>query len=231
MQVRHLWATPVAQDIVVLPDEIRRQLINVLQRKEAEREKISEASPEFHRFMTSKKFYASTHYNIFAEAAEHPERDAILAFESISIGLFRRYLADAYQIPEDDVVEVSGRCFGNVQTPGGRTFPHYHQSSDVVLVHYLDVGHGTDLQANLTPRHGTHALLLLDPRGSPNFPWWQKVESIIPKQGLTIIHPAYLWHETNVWRGAGTRVCIVVNFQIIKPGYLDLHRPLQISAI
>jgi len=96
-----------------------------------------------------------------------------------------------------------------------------------VLVHYLELGQSRDEEANLTPRHGTHALLLLDPRGTPNYPWWEKVESITPRQGLTVIHPAYLWHETNVWRGTTTRVCIVVNFQVIRPGYLSLHRPLR----
>ena len=231
MQLRHLWPTPIAQDMLVLPEDMRSQLIAVLLRKEADREKIRDTSPDFHRFMTSKKFYASTHYNLFAEADDHPERDAILAFQNMAVGLLRSYLKEAYQIPEEETVEVSGRCFGNVQSSGARTFPHYHQASDVVLIHYLDVGHGADAEANVTPRHGNHALLLLDPRGAPNFPWWEKVESIVPRHGLTIIHPAYLWHETNVWRGAGTRVCIVVNFQIIKPGYLELHRPLQISAI
>ena len=79
MQLRHLWPTPIAQDMLVLPEGMRRQLIAVLLRKEADREKIRDTSPDFHRFMTSKKFYASTHYNLFAEADNHPERDAILA--------------------------------------------------------------------------------------------------------------------------------------------------------
>ena len=229
MQIRQLWPTPVGQQMVFLPDDMRNQLIAVLLRKEAARERISETSPEFNRFMTSKRFYASTHYNLFAEAEEHPERDAIREFERLACGLFRDYLRRAYEIGDDQEVEFSGRCFGNVQSSGGRTFPHYHQSCDGVLVHYLDVGDGQDDQANITRRHGTHALLLLDPRGTPNYPWWEKVDSITPHRGLTVIHPAYVWHETNVWRGSGTRVCIVVNFQIVKPGYMELHRPLRAS--
>jgi hypothetical protein len=227
MKIEQLWPTPVGRMDIFLPDEMRRQLVEVLIRKDAEREKIAEHSPDFHRFMMSKQFFTGTHYNLFAEADELPERDAVIAFEKIACEAFRRYLREAYDIGDADRVRLAGRCFGNVQLTGARTFPHYHQSCDGVLIHYLDVGDGRDPDANLSPRHGTHALLLLDPRGSPNYPWWEKVHSIAPHRGLTLIHPAYLWHETNVWRGAGTRVCIVVNFQVVRPGYLELHREMR----
>ena len=130
MQLRHLWPTPIAQDMLVLPEDMRIGLINVLLRKEADREKIRDTSPDFHRFMTSKKFYASTHYNLFAEADDHPERDAILAFQNMAVGLLRSYLKQAYQISEEETVEVSGRCFGNVQSSGARTF---HRSFGRIL--------------------------------------------------------------------------------------------------
>ena len=52
MQLRHLWPTPIAQDMLVLPEDMRSQLVNVLLRKETDREKIRETSPDFHRFMT-----------------------------------------------------------------------------------------------------------------------------------------------------------------------------------
>ena len=229
MELRNLWPTPVASEHIALPDAMREELIAVLIRKEAEVKSQAslEADPDFQRFMTSKKFYASTHYNLFAEAGEHPEQAAILAFEQLACVKVRQYLAAAYGIAHDQGVELAGRCFGNVQQPGARTFPHYHQSCDLVLVHYLDVGDGRDPDSTLSARHGTHALLLLDPRGTPNYPWWEKVDSITPRQGLTLIHPAYLWHETNVWRGTATRVCIVVNFQVVKPGYQSLHQPLR----
>jgi len=227
MEIRNLWPTPVATEHIALPEAMRQGLITVLVRRESESQETLEADPDFHRFMTSKKFYASTHYNLFAEADRHPESKAILAFEQVACNRFRHYLDAAYGMGADQDVELSGRCFGNVQQPGARTFPHYHQSSDGVMVHYLDVGDGRDPDAHRSKRHGTHALLLLDPRGTPNFPWWEKIDSITPRQGLTVIHPANVWHETNVWRGTGTRVCIVVNFQIIKPGYQSLHQPLR----
>jgi len=224
MEIRYLWPTPVAQKMVFLDEPVRRDLISVLLRKDVERHKIGITSPEFEAFMTSKRFYASSHYNLFAEADTHPEHAAIKTFERLAYDLFRDYLHRAFDIGNEQTVEVAGRCFGNVQASGDRTFPHYHQSCDAVLVHYLDVGDGEPEPPSTTARRGTHALLLLDPRGAPNFPWWEKVSSITPHRGLTIIHPAHVWHETNVWRGEGSRVCIVVNFQVLKPGYLDLHR-------
>lgn len=227
MNVEALWPTPVGRMDIVLPEDMRRQLIDVLIRKDAERETIADRSPEFHRFMMSKRFYAGTHYNLFTDADDLPERDAIIGFERIACKAYRDYLKVAYGLELADQVRLSGRCFGNVQQPGARTFPHYHQTCDGVLVHYLEVGDGNDPQAGLSPRHGTHALLLLDPRGAPNYPWWEKVHSISPHQGLTVIHPAYVWHETNVWRGATTRVCIVVNFQVVSPGYAELHREMR----
>ena len=77
------------------------------------------------------------------------------------------------------------------------------------------------------PKRLIHWICNPYPCDTPNFPWWEKIDSITPRQGLTVTHPANAWHETHVWRGTGTRLCIVVNFQIIKPGYQSLHRPLR----
>lgn len=205
---------------------MRQALINVLLRKEEDRHKIAENSPEFHRFMMSKGFYATTHYNLFDEADQHPERDAIIEFERIACQAYREYLRDAYQIEEWDKVRLSGRAFGNVQVPGARTFPHYHQSVDGELIHYLEIDEN-DPDRDLSPRHGSHALLLLDPRGTPNYPYWEKVHSIPPQVGMTVLHPAYVWHETNPYRGTGIRVAMVVNFQVVSHGYVELHKQMR----
>jgi hypothetical protein len=227
MQIRYLWPTSVGLDTRALPEQVREDLIRVLVRKDQERPKVGLDQTNWEKFVQSKKLYSSTHYNLFAEADQHPEVNSIKAFESFSIACLKDYLAEAFGMGAEYEFQFSGRCFGNVQYPGGRTFPHYHQSTDIVLIHYLDVGNGIDPEAMKTQRHGSHALLLLDPRGSPNFPWFEKIESISPHQGMTVLHPGYLWHETNPWREAqGTRVCIVVNFQITSPGYGSLHQPI-----
>ena len=227
MNITQRWATPVAEFDLELPEAMRQQLINVLVHKEEERDKLEENSPEFFRFMQSKRFYASTHYNLFAEAGRHPEKNAIIAFEQIACNAYRDYLRKAYDIEQAAELQISGRCFGNVQSTGARTFPHYHQSVDHLLIHYLDIPDHNDPDLGKSHRHGTHSLLLQDPRGAINYPYWEKIVPIKPYTGKTVLHPAYVWHETNPYRGEGTRVCIVVNFQIISHAYPELHKEMR----
>ncbi len=227
MKITNHWVTPIAEFDLALPQPMRQQLTAVLQRKEADRDKLSESSPDFFRFMQSKQFYASTHYNLFAEANQHPEKNAILSFEMLACNAYRQYLRQALNIEQADELKLVGRCFGNVQTTGGRTFPHYHQSVDHVLIHYLDIPDHNDPELGKSYRHGTHALLLQDPRGAVNYPYWEKVLSIAPYTGKTIIHPAYVWHESNPYRGQGTRICLVVNFQIASHSYIELHKEMR----
>ncbi len=227
MKITNHWVTPIAEFDLALPQPMRQQLMALLQRKEADRDKLSESYPDFFRFMQSKQFYASTHYNLFAEANQHPEKNAILSFELLACNAYRQYLRQALNIEQADELKLVGRCFGNVQTTGGRTFPHYHQSVDHVLIHYLDIPDHNDPELGKSYRHGTHALLLQDPRGAVNYPYWEKVLSIAPYTGKTIIHPAYVWHESNPYRGQGTRMCLVVNFQIASHSYIELHKEMR----
>jgi len=227
MVIAQMWPTPVAQQQIDLPEPMRKALIEVLKRKDAQRGDLAKRAPDFHVFMKDKGFYATSHYNLFDEADAHPEREAILMFERVACLAAREYLAHALELREARDVQLAGRCFGNVQRTGDRTLPHYHQGVDFVLVHYLTVGHGADVEASSTPRNGPHALLLLDPRPVPTFPYWEKVHAIQPRIGLTVLTPGYLWHETNPFRFDGDRVCIVVNFNVITNTYAELHRPMR----
>jgi hypothetical protein len=60
MKITNHWVTPIAEFDLDLPEEMRQQLISVLLRKEEDREKLAENSPDFFKFMQSKRFYAST---------------------------------------------------------------------------------------------------------------------------------------------------------------------------
>ncbi len=227
MTIRHLWTTPVMEEDTPLPEKIRQDLIAAVRRRESARDEVAEKSPGFHEFMKSKKAYAVTPYNLFSDIDQFPEeRESILAFEQFACKMYRRYLREALAVEQADEVKLVGRCFGNVQEPGARTYPHYHQAMDGVLIHYLQIDQ-RDQEAGQTIRHGSHALLLQDPRPAPNYPYWQKLEVIQPYQNLSVIHPAYLWHETNVYRGQGQRICIVVNFQVASHCYVELHAPMR----
>lgn len=227
MRLRNLWPTPVLDFIQPLPPDTRAALIRLLLKKDQEHHKMDETNPDFHAFMRSKGFYSTSHYNLFDETDLHPEGPAILEFEKYACEAFRAYLREAFQIPDANSVKLVGRCFGNVQTTGARTMPHYHQGIDGVLVHYLELGFGDDPEQNKSPRHGSQALLLMDPRPAPTYPYWEKVDSISPQMGLTVITPGYLWHETNPFRHQGIRACLVVNFQVLTNTYGELHRPMR----
>jgi len=227
MQIRKLWSTPIMEGYTPLPEKVRVDLINAIVKREDARSRVAETSPGFHTFMKSKQAYAVTPYNLFNDLDMFPEeRDSILEFERFSCEMYRKYLREALDVEQADEVKLVGRCFGNVQEPGARTYPHYHQAMDGVLIHYLALD-DSDPELGASARHGSHALLLLDPRGTPNYPYWEKVDPIEPFQGMTVVHPAYVWHETNVYRGSTTRVAVVVNFQVASHCYVELQSEMR----
>jgi len=227
--IQQKWATPFLESEITLPQKIREDLIKVLEIKETALAELKESEPEFYGMAEAKGFYATTHYNLFDNPAEHAfAEQSILDFEQIACKLIRYYIRKGWGVQQADDFRIEGRCFGNVQQPGARTYPHYHQDTNGVLVHYLTVGDGNLMEGTYdSPRHGSHKVLFIDPRPAVNYPYWEKVHTVSPKTGLTLIHPNYLWHETNPWLGKGTRVCIVVNFRIMSHGYNELSKQFR----
>lgn len=239
--IDHKWTTPFFEMDHVLPEKMRRDLCKVLEAKELDMKAIKEKEPDFYSIAEAKGFYATTHYNLFAEEDmnEFPEeKQSILDFEKLAMGQIRYYIRKGWGIQQADDMEIEGRCFGNVQKQGdesgARTYPHYHQDINGVLVHYLRMGdEDVSLEDQLTvgvetsARHGSHQVLFQDPRPAIAYPYWEKIYAVSPRVGLTIIHPNYVWHETNPWLGKGTRVVIVVNFRIISHGYNELLIPFR----
>tara|TARA_B100001245_G_scaffold66845_1_gene46608 strand:- start:777 stop:1556 length:780 start_codon:yes stop_codon:yes gene_type:complete len=223
-KIEQKWATPFLESDTKLPHKTRNDLIEVLKLKETALSNLRETNPEFYGMAEAKGFYATTHYNLFDNPDEHAfAKESILEFEKIACTMIRHYIRKGWGIHQADEIELQGRCFGNVQTTGARTYPHYHQDVNGVLVHYLTVGdENLDVDMEKSPRHAKHAVLFQDPRPSISYPYWEKVHAVYPRVGLTIIHPNYLWHETNPWLGQGDRVCIVVNFRIMSHGYNEL---------
>ena len=212
--IQQKWATPFLESEITLPQKIREDLIKVLEIKETALAELKESEPEFYGMAEAKGFYATTHYNLFDNPAEHAfAEQSILYYEQIACQLIRYYIRKGWGVQQADDLRIEGRCFGNVQQPGARTYPHYHQDTNGVLVHYLTVGDGNLMEGTYdSPRHGSHKVLFIDPRPAINYPYWEKVHAVSPRVGLTLIHPNYLWLETNPWLRKGIRVCIVVNF-------------------
>ena len=231
-KIEQRFSTPIMESDTNIPQKMREDLCKVLVEKEEAMSALKQKSPDFYSLAESKGFYATTHYNLFSEneLEKFPdERESILAYKDIAMQQILYYIRKGWGIQQADDMKIEGRCFGNVQEHGGRTYPHYHQDMNGVLVSYLRVGdedidHKEQIYADYgkTSRHSTHQLLFQDPRPSINYPFWEKVISKTPTVGKTIIHPSYLWHETTPWLGKGTRICIVVNFRIMSHGYNEL---------
>lgn len=210
MKIDNLWPTPIGQTEGGISPQATAQLAALIRRREVEKKKVPLGANPFKAFVDDGDFYHSIHYNLFDAPDDLPEREAIREFEAFACRTVRHYLREGFGAVDADTVELSARCFGHSHIHGVRTFPHYHQASDVVLIHYLTVG---------TPMDAPLSLIMLDPRGAPNYPWWGKMHVVNPKSGTTICHPSFLWHETNEWTGESSRELIAVNFKIIGHGH------------
>jgi hypothetical protein len=220
MQVNHLWATPVSESEHHLSPETTTALISLLERRDAFKSKIDLAASPFKEYVDSGDFYNEIHYNLFASPEHEPAKAALLEFERYACKTFREYLQQGFDAKDSDTVELSARCFGHIHRPGMRTFPHYHQASDGVLIHYLKADEQGEGGEPLS-------LILQDPRGAPNYPWQGKMHTINPKTGTTVCHPSYLWHETNEWTGKDIRALIAVNFKVIGHGHENKFQPTK----
>lgn len=230
--IEQKFTTPIMESDTNIPQKMREDLCKVLVEKETAMSHLKTQSPDFYSIAESKGFYATTHYNLFSETEleKFPnERESILGYKDIAMQQILYYIRKGWGIQQADDMKIEGRCFGNVQETGGRTYPHYHQDMNGVLISYLRVGdedidHKEQINTGYgnTPRHSPHLVLFQDPRPSINYPYWEKVISKVPTVGKTIIHPSYLWHETTPWLGKGTRICIVVNFRIMSHGYNEI---------
>jgi len=234
-KVSQRFATPFVEMDTQLPEKMRNDLIKVLELKEMALSEVKKTNPDFYSIAEAKGFYATTHYNLFDNPAEYPfAEQSILNFEQIACQKIRFFIRRGWGVRQADEMKLEGRCFGNVQIPGARTYPHYHQDTNGVLVHYLKIGDGdTDYKEQMmvdsekSPRHPTHNVIFFDSRPAINYPYWEKLYTVNPRVGLTILHPNYVWHETNPWLGKGSRICIVVNFRIISHGYNELSKPFR----
>jgi hypothetical protein len=73
-------------------------------------------------------------------------------------------------------------------------------------------------------------LLLLDTRPNNCIPDDTNRLDVIrldPHNGLTVIHPAYVWHETHTHTKVGDRVLVAINFHIRNRNFDELPTTLD----
>jgi len=254
LEVKHEWTTPIGKMHIYLPELTRQVLINLLTKQ-------NQVTTEHTYDEKSTDALNNTVYNLFDYTKKETttlEISALKEFEKIASKIIRIYINKAWNLNEDEVINV--RAFGNVQRPfTKRTAPHFHHGWDGVFVHYLTIGEefnypgftqeannklhetahkakfgreklDTDDSATMPSDHSGD-LLLLDPRPAIRMPYNNKAKVIKPEPGLTLIHPAYLWHETQTHTKPGIRAAIVINFNIENRNYDILPTPLTQNTL
>ena len=254
LDVTHEWTTPIGKMDIYLP-EIHRQVLIKIMTKQAivftehtynKKNKTAEELKQFNDSVYNLFDYANNDYTPL-------ELSALKEFEKIASKIIRTYINKAWEIDED--VELKVRCFGNVQRSfSRRTSPHFHHGWDGVFVHYLTVGEEfnypgfteemneqlsvtstrakdgreklDNLDVQTSPEAYSGYLLFLDPRPAIRMPYNNKAKTIKPEVGTTLVHPAYLWHETQTHTKPGIRVAIVINFNITNRNYDELPTSL-----
>ena len=255
LKIEDYWKTSIGETNINLSEDLRQSLIKII---------INDGA------------------NIF-EVLNDPNYKGwgnfrhIETFKGIAHELFEDYLLNVYDINSDEIT-IESKAFGNHQMYGGRTYPHYHNDYDVVLVHYLTIGEEFKGTINSTkysdgvylkndfdivplveedkihktepfeerqgyyaiqgdtkfrksklhtinegenyeekfPLQGSGSLIICDPRVGINNLFSNKAIAKKPVKGMTLIHPANLWHESNTFTGNGFRVNIVVMFKVLK---------------
>ena len=231
MEITEHWTTPVGEDEIEIGEEIRKHLIQVA---------IDDGS------------------NVFMRVSDpnDPHADAIREFEKITNKIIRDFITEVYNVENINDVDIEARSFCNLQTYGGRTYPHYHHGFDGVLIYYLTAGNeygvddnnkvcylpedqknyeSTNTNYNPRPGHdftngqvldGSGNLILNDPRPAINYPYCNKAIAWHPVTGTLLLHPACIWHESNSFTGGGIRVSIVINYRILTESNSETVKPL-----
>ena len=234
------WSTSIGQIRFKLPEEMRIGLIKNIA-KHAYQSKYQTSTPDG----ADSEYTSRHHYNMFVDDDKH-----IQQYREITTELIRYYVANSWGVTDVADMKIKAKCFGNIQTWGQRTYPHYHHGFDGVVITYLTVGGEftvdvdcmennnwedfliripapkldvNTLMDKQTPKSpSTHPkdfetqgnMLLLDPRPAISYPYNRKARAIKPEVGLTVLHPGYLWHESNTFTGSGIRVSVIINFNV-----------------
>jgi hypothetical protein len=114
---------------------------------------------------------------------------------------------------DPDSLEIQVNAFPRRFTKGMRARPHTHRGIDYTSVYYLDL-EVTD-KGNDTCDSDDGRLLLLDPiaqrsRGLNH----NMLVSLIPKPRLFVMHPSYVFHESEMYKGNKDRILIVINAKV-----------------
>lgn len=128
--IKQCWTTPIGEIDINLPEDMRIALIEYIASK-------GYCTTMGTHKRTQTREFEENHYNLFDEKDNN---EHIKKFEEYSSELIRYYIANGYNIGNVETFDIDARAFGNMQTAGRRTYPHYHHGFDGVMICYLTVG-------------------------------------------------------------------------------------------
>jgi hypothetical protein len=197
MSLMQLWPTNVWAEYVGIDDDAHNTLHEAVK-------------PYIDKFNGTPEIFDSSLKipNIFAD--ESPVIQEFRGFIRHRMEMFLE--AEGFIKPQE--LSMEAVCFARRFKYGDRARPHTHRSVDYVGVYYLDldvVDDGAD-----TSDHDDGRLLLIDPiaqrsRGLNH----SMCHQLIPVPKLLVIHPAYVFHESEMYKGVKDRDLLVINIKVL----------------
>jgi uncharacterized protein (TIGR02466 family) len=110
---------------------------------------------------------------------------------------------------------VTAEAWANVAHAGNYAKPHVHPNSNISGVYYVDAGDAP------TDERNSGVIELMDPRQRPGMfetPGTVPYDGyrVVPKTGMLLLFPAWLYHYVHPYQGTRPRVSIAFNFTIQK---------------
>jgi hypothetical protein len=195
MSLIQLWSTNIWIEHVGIDDSIHEELHNAVK-------------PYIDKFNGTPEIFDSKIKipNIFKDS-----NTFIQDFKSFIRSRMSDFLeAEGFIKPEE--LEIEAVCFARRFKKGDRAKPHTHRSVDYVAVYYLDL----DVEDNgNTSDHDDGRFVMIDPiaqrsRGLNH----NMCHQVQPVPKLLVIHPAYLFHESEMYKGNKDRDLLVINIKI-----------------
>lgn len=124
--------------------------------------------------------------------------------------MYDMLVAEGFLKPEELDLDVN--IFPRRFTKGDRARPHVHRNVDYVGVYYLDL----DVEEHFDVcDHDNGKLLLVDPISNRSRGLNHKMlEQIVPEPKLLVIHPSYVFHEAETYKGDKPRDLLVINMKV-----------------
>lgn len=176
---------------------------------EDNQELLEAVIPEIHKFDGVPEIFNKDIKipNLFLE-----DKPIIQKFKAmIKNRLYQMLEAEAFIDPNS--LEIQINAFPRRFVKGMRARPHTHRGIDYTCVYYIDLD-VTDEGKN-TCDNDDGRLLLIDPiaqrsRGLNH----NMLIQLMPKPRLLVMHPSYIFHESEMYKGDKDRILIVMNAKI-----------------